>query len=250
MKAILWSYLLCLCVAAVGCRAPAHRAGCFPPPAGLVSWWPGEGSAADVCGQNDGILRNGAKCVQGKVGRAFDLDGTSQYVYVPDSASLNPERSITVEAWICPHLPLDRVAAPIVKKAGGGGQWGQDGGYALELFGPEAVRFGVFLDGNDSWNLTGSAPLPADKWSHVAGVYDCAQVSFYLNGELVGTPLKASGRIVPSHLPLQIGHDAANPDRYFNGLIDEASVYNTALNAEQIRAIYNAGSAGKCLPRH
>ena len=66
-----------------------------------------------------------------------------------------------------------------------------------------------------------------------------------LNGELVGTSLKATGQIVPSHLPLQIGHDAANPDRYFNGLIDEASVYNTALNAEQIRAIHNAGSAGK-----
>src|SRR5271167_3783226 len=104
MKAILGSYLLCLCVTAVGCRAPAYQAGCFPPPVGLVSWWPGEGSGADLYGHNDGILRNGAKCAQGKVGRAFDLDGTSQYVYVPDSASLNPDRSITVEAWICPHL--------------------------------------------------------------------------------------------------------------------------------------------------
>ena len=33
---------------------------------------------------------------------------------------------------------------------------------------------------------------------------------------------------------------------YFDGLIDEASVYSRALSAAEIAAIYNAGSAGKC----
>ena len=107
------------------------------------------------------------------------------------------------------------------------------------------MRFGVYLDGNQSWNLTDSAPLSPNKWSHVAGVYDGERVSFYVNGELVGTPLAVSGRIVPSGHHLQIGHDPSSPERYFNGLIDEASVYNTALSAEQIRAIYKVGSAGK-----
>jgi hypothetical protein len=178
------------------------------------------------------------------VGRAFDLNGTSQYVDVPDSDSLNPTQCITVEAWIYPKSPLDPVAAPIIKKAGGGGPWGQDNGYALELLGAEEVRFGVCVDENETWNITGSAPLTPDKWSHVAGVYDGAHVSFYLNGELVGTPLAASGRIMPSHRPLQIGHDASNPERYFHGLIDEARVYNTALSAAQIQAIYKGGSPG------
>ena len=34
----------------------------------------------------------------------------------------------------------------------------------------------------------------------------------------------------------------------FAGLIDEPAVYNRALSAAEIRAIYNAGSAGKCVP--
>jgi hypothetical protein len=97
---------------------------------------------------------------------------------------------------------------------------------------------------NETWNITESAPLTPDKWSHVAGVYDGAHVSFYLNGELVGTPLAASGRIMPSHRPLQIGHDVSNPERYFHGLIDEARVYATALSPAQIQAIYKGGSAG------
>ena len=36
----------------------------------------------------------------------------------------------------------------------------------------------------------------------------------------------------------------------FNGLIDEASIYNRALTANEIAAMYNAGSAGLCIPEY
>ena len=35
---------------------------------------------------------------------------------------------------------------------------------------------------------------------------------------------------------------------FFNGLVDEVSLYNRALSATEIQAIYAAGSAGKCPP--
>ena len=40
--------------------------------------------------------------------------------------------------------------------------------------------------------------------------------------------------------------------RYFKGLIDEVDIFNRALSASDIVAIYNAGNAGKCTtpPRH
>ena len=34
----------------------------------------------------------------------------------------------------------------------------------------------------------------------------------------------------------------------FTGKLDEVSIYNRALSASEIAAIYNAGAAGKCLP--
>ena len=34
--------------------------------------------------------------------------------------------------------------------------------------------------------------------------------------------------------------------RYLNGLMDEVEIYNRALSAAEIQAIFNAGSAGKC----
>ena len=154
MKPLSCSVLVCLCVAAIGCRGPAGRPASVAPPVGLISWWACEGAGSDVAGQNPGTLRNGATCAPGKVGLAFDLNGISQYVSVPHHTSLNPTQCITVEAWIYPRLPLDPIAAPIIKKAGGKGPWGQDGGYALELYGPEEVRFGVSL-GDEDWRLSG-----------------------------------------------------------------------------------------------
>jgi hypothetical protein len=48
---------------------------CVPPPAGLVSWWPGDGNAQDIIGPNDGTLQGGATFAPGVVGEAFKLNG-------------------------------------------------------------------------------------------------------------------------------------------------------------------------------
>jgi len=54
-----------------------------------------------------------------------------------------------------------------------------------------------------------------------------------------------SGEIVRTTQPVRIGKAYADGN-YFNGLIDEPEIYNRALSADEIKAIYNAGSAGKC----
>lgn len=147
----------------------------------LISRWSAEGNAADAIGNNHGTLQDGAACAPGKVGQAFSLDGATQFVDVPDSPNLNPTHAISVTAWIYPKSPLDEVAAPVVKKAGGGGPYGQDGGYTLELYGTKQVRFGVFLNRNSTWYLSDPAPVTLEGWNFVAGVYDGEAVCFYLN---------------------------------------------------------------------
>jgi hypothetical protein len=215
---------------------------CDPPPSGLVSWWAGEGNANDSFGTNNGTLVGGAGFAPGVVGQAFSFNGTSQYVDVTNSASLNPINSLTLEAWINPsQLPG---SAPIFKKAGEG--TAQQDGYALQLDYPRGLGFWVYVSGGVGLVGSALAPIPANQWSHVAGVYDGTNLSLYTNGVLVGTPVRAPGQIVASGNDLQIGHDPSNPIWYFSGLIDEASLYDTALSASQIQAIYNANSAGKC----
>src|SRR5437899_546796 len=50
---------------------------CLSPPAGLVSWWRGEGDASDWTGAHNGVFTNGVSFTNGVVGQAFALDGVS-----------------------------------------------------------------------------------------------------------------------------------------------------------------------------
>src|SRR5215471_4894570 len=79
-------------------HAPA--ASCFPPPTGIISWWPGDGDASDVVGTNDGILQGGATAsAAAVVNSGFSFDGTNGYVQMPDSPLFHLT-NLTVEAWV------------------------------------------------------------------------------------------------------------------------------------------------------
>jgi len=69
----------------------------------------------------------------------------------------------------------------------------------------------------------------------------------YVNGELASSRA-VTGPIIPSSNDLHIAGDPANLDRHYNGLIDEAHVYNRALLGSEVANIYLAGSSGICLP--
>ena len=116
-------------------------AACAPLQSGAASWWAGEANAVDSVGANNGVLQNGVAFANGKVGLAFDLNGSSQYVDVTHSTSLNPTLAISLEARVYPRLPYNWVPSPVIKKAGEG--TGQQDGYALELYSSGAAVFGV-----------------------------------------------------------------------------------------------------------
>jgi hypothetical protein len=95
-------------------------------------------------------------------------------------------------------------------------------------------------------NLTiGNFPFSpvAGQWYHIALTRSGPAWTFYVNGAAIGTD--PSSAVVPSmSQPLTIGNAEGN--FYFNGLLDEVSIYNRALSSNEIAAIYSAGSAGKC----
>jgi hypothetical protein len=83
----------------------------------------------------------------------------------------------------------------------------------------------------------------------VALTYDKASgvAVIYLNGAAVTN--KNLGSFIPqTSYNLYFGKRASGPfsGSYFNGLMDELSLYNRALSSDEISAIYIAGSAGKC----
>ncbi len=225
----MFSMLLILQFLVLGTPIDAISA-CVPPPAGMVSWWPGDGDASDISGGNNGTLMSSVSFATGEVGQAFRLNGG--FVEVPDAPSLNITGQITIDAWINPS----ELGGRVVDKMTAGGS----DGYLLDTYGG-VVRFIV-----GGTVLSGSTFLPTGTWSHIAGVYDGSQMIVYVNGVQDGS-VAVSGLIPVNALPLRIGADSAQAS-LFDGRIDEVELFNTALSAAELQAIVGARSDGKCKP--
>ena len=68
---------------------------------------------------------------------------------------------------------------------------------------------------------------------YLVETFDGSTLRFYVNGAQVSSVAR-TGALMTSSNPLQIGSDSIY-GQYFNGLIDEVRIYNTALSAAQIQ---------------
>ncbi|MBK7801803.1 MAG: VCBS repeat-containing protein [Chloracidobacterium sp.] len=220
--------------------SPAPEITCAPPPTGLVSWWPGDDDTNDQTGSNHGVIVNGATYVAGKVGRAFDFGGNTDYVQVAAPTGLplsNAPRTMmmwfkTPTTWGDTHQ--------VIMQYGGNAQ-----GSKFGLFTPNYYNRALSFWG-ESADLAGATPLQNDTWYHGTVTYDGNVITLFLNGQLeashsfgLNTQLNAGGFIIGRTGPDNITSE-------WNGSVDEAMMFDRVLTQTEIQAIYDAGSAGAC----
>ena len=83
----------------------------------------------------------------------------------------------------------------------------------------------------------GPTANPVNAWTHVALTYDGSMLRLFVNGvQVASTP--AAGAMQSSANPLWIGGNSPYGE-YFQGVIDEARVYNRALTATEIQTVMN-----------
>ena len=210
---------------------------CLPRPAGLAAWWPGDGVAVDIVGTNHGTALNGATFEAGKAGPAFKLDGVDDYVIVSHAAIFNLTNSVTMEAWI--KSSNSAAYSGIIKK-----YTTDNKGYQMLVNNDGTIRadFGI---GSTYFTASHSKNILDGTWHHAAATYDGTNAFIYVDG-FRGSATTRTNLLAVNTASLLIGRDDCCSGRYFNGVIDEASLYSRALSAEEITALYAAGSAGKC----
>jgi len=208
--------------------------GCVEPPAGLISWWSGDGNADDIQGSNNGTRRGGVTFVPGKVGNAFSFNGSS-YVMAPTTGLPTGDSDRTMALWVKANAFLDGEAF----FAGYGGFKSFDQVFELGTAGST-----LFFS---QWGQAIFGPaLQTGRWYHVAVTNVGNSVKLYLDGKVV-----ASGDLsmnTPSGTRLYIGNLPVDTFKRLDGLVDEVEIYNRALSAAEIKSIYLAGSKGKCKP--
>jgi Concanavalin A-like lectin/glucanases superfamily len=226
-----------------------------PTTSGLVGWWKLDESsgttAADSSGTgNTGTLNNSPTWISsGKINGALSFNGTSQYVGVPDAASLRLAGPWTVSAWVNLNAlpPSSHVATISAKQASSGYN-----NYELDVNnvnGCPSLSWEVQFDsGGTTYRDCSAATINTGTWYHVAATWDGTTLSLYANGALGSTatpghiPNSTSGR------PLSIGSTAGS--NYLNGTLDDVRVYNRALSAAEVAGLYNNGLSDDMVANH
>jgi len=205
-------------------------------PAGLVALWAGD--ANDSVG-GDGATFNDISFEKGKVGRAYSFNGSTSWIKLPASRSLDigAGRGFTIECWIMPSaFDVDVSGAPII-------EWDSETTDGMQLWsGGE-----LFANLKDTSGRAHNINLPGltlstNEFQHVALTYDksSGHAIIYYNGTMVTNVFL--GSIIPqTTYPVNIGKRTGQPiglNDTYGGLIDGLSIYNRALSASEIRAIY------------
>ena len=218
---------------------------CIDPPAGMISWWPGDDNADDIQDGNDGTL-NGATFAEGKVGQAFSFDGNNDSVDMGNVLDFGTG-TFSVDAWV-----------------------------QTETTGNSKKVVGTFLSGNPGWEfsirdngklivflndgvITGLQSVSTEsvndgQFHHIAATVNrgANDINLYIDGVETNYDVDSlinggfsSGTDISSDIIFSMGKrtDGNVP---FKGLMDEVEIFDGVITAENIKDIFDADSAGKC----
>jgi len=199
-----------------------------PSISGLVGYWSfNEGSGSTTSdsseNRNHGTI-NGAVWTDGKFGKALSFDGVDDYVTFGDVNNFDGLSAITIAVWLYPRE-------------------GDDGILSDDSFLMRYSGWASFLlydnSGGNSGYIGQSATMNA--WHLFTGIYDSSiagnNMKLYVDGTL-SSETHFSGTLASGGGSFVIAIQSGSADR-FNGLIDDACIYNRALSESEIKQLYS-----------
>ena len=187
---------------------------------------------------NTGYLVNiePADWITSERGYVLDLDGNNERVSVGSSDLLDITNNLTVAMWarLTRNTTREHLMSRVFYNAPD-----DNGGYSIRYRGDLAndpLRWVIFNDG--AVNAEYQNP-PLNTWLHIVGVKRGANSELYVNGILRDTQGGASINTNPG-VTCTFGSGGAS--YFLDGQIGEASIYNRALTANEIAAMYAGAS--------
>jgi hypothetical protein len=207
----------------------------FPSDASLVGYWPfddGSGSVAvDGSGNgNDGTLTNmeDADWKDGVVGKCLDFDGTNEYV---DCGTIGPVATdkLTISFWTNNEIHTNTNRNPIL-------EWYTSPGERLILVKQHANlrRFAIY---NSSWRFFSTAYYPTGTTKeHIVITISGTSATLCISG-IEKQTISIGTAYTEFSGSFRIGSFMSGV-HFLKGPIDELRVYDTALTASEIKALY------------
>jgi hypothetical protein len=167
---------------------------------------------------------------------ALSFDGYDDYVDAGNASSLSTPSQITVSFWMYPDSAIGLINPinPISKRdLSGTESWA----FEFKTYNGNPLGFWIYDGG---WRGQYVYSLPSlNTWYHIVGTYDGSQIKFYVDGVELGS-FAYSGDIDISTDNVVIGN-SGDGTRPFNGMLDEVSIYNRALDSTEVQNLYLLG---------
>jgi Concanavalin A-like lectin/glucanases superfamily/Fibronectin type III domain len=220
--------------------APALYARLDDPSGTLAADSSGNGSNPSYVG---GVSLNQPGALGSDPDGAVTLDGSTGYLSVPNTSSLNLTGAISVEAWV-KWTATPTGVQDIVYRGDSATVAGASFSLAY-IPGCTGCGLGFYsYIGNAYTCACQSGALPGGQWFHLVGTRTAGgQLAFYVNGSQVAIASDSGGALnsVPQGIAIGASGSGSAPSLYpVNGTLDEAAVYPIALTATQVTTHYHA----------
>lgn len=224
---------------------------------GLLGYWPFNESAGDQALDsssfgNPAELRkyspSAIRWVPGRIGNALTLGGpgTGQYVRVADYPKV--EFQMSVSLWVRAESALSwgSILNNWTRNKAGQFHLGFDGDSGrLALY--------VTLANGSTPQLIDNAPLTLQAWHHVVFIADGLNLHLFRDGVEVDVKpysgFLSHDYVGPMGIGVLLDEEGTQPDTlnpgYWDGGIDELTIWGRSLSSAEIRGIYEAGLLGK-----
>jgi len=212
---------------------------------GLVSRWNGDAAsgttAKDISGGNNGTLAGGVSVVSGQSGKAFQFDGSSGRISMGNPGNLNfGTGPFSLEArfmWDGGGPNVNNIIRKSNYGPGiGSGYWMRIAKYN------KTIEFSVGATVQSEGQTLITSPITSGVWHQVIATRDSSDtVKLYVDGQSTGAVVRqASQAQSTSGSAFALGFWPDQNSEFFSGLIQEAAVYNRALDAGEVKAAYAA----------
>ncbi len=204
---------------------------------GLVGYWPFDGDVKDYSGNGNNGSMHGVSFTDSRNGSssAAHFDG-NDYVSVPASGKINSIIDFSAAMWIKASAydarNLNKCISLISK-----GSLGTNRQFGLQL--------GIDTNNLSFFQCVFVDRIPCPKvtlgqWTHIAVTRTGRSAVVYMNGSYAASGIIHSDPHANSD-DVEIGRDSPGEVEYFHGVMSDVCLYNRALSAAEVLAIYNGG---------
>jgi prepilin-type N-terminal cleavage/methylation domain-containing protein len=215
---------------------------------GLVGYWPmnegGGTTVYDKSGNGNNGVNTGATYTAGKVGTyalqfygGTNNGGSASYITLSSSTIFDPS-VFTISAWINTsniNSQYNYIYSNARDCCGtyNGINFAANGGN---------VGLAIWYGSGSPASVWTSGGISSSTWTFVTGTYDGTTIKVYINGVLSASGAYSGGVGSPASYGTVLGALANGPPLYdWTGSLNDLRLYNRALSASEIQAMYNGG---------